>query len=70
MGRHIRRTQTAFTMAQLEFSRSMAEMDYSQVELPQFFYSNEISQPPRMTKLEAALVEMKRVHAECVTSQV
>ena len=46
--------------------------DYSQVRLPQFFYPNEISQPPheRMTKLEAALIEMKRVHAECVTSQV
>ena len=68
----LRRTQTAFTMAQLEFSRSMAEMDYSQVGLPQFFYPNEISQPSheRMTKLEAALVEMKRVHAECATSQV
>ena len=37
-----------------------------------FFNPNEISQPPheRMTKLKAALVEMKRVHAECVTSQV
>ena len=37
-----------------------------------FFYPNEISQPPqeRMTKLEAVLVEMKRVHAECVTSPV
>ena len=68
----LRRTQTAFTMAQPEFSRSMAEMDYSQVGLPQFFYPNEISQPPheRMTKLEATLVEMKRVHAECATSQV
>ena len=68
----LRRTQTAFTMAQPEFSRSMDEMDYSQVGLPQFFYPNEISQPPheRMTKLEAALVEMKRVHAECATSQV
>ena len=68
----LRRTQTAFTMAQPEFSISMAEMDYSQVGLPQFFYPNEISQPPheRMTKLEAALVEMKRVHAECATSQV
>ena len=40
--------------------------------MPQFFYPNEISQPPheRMTKLEATLVEMKRVHAECATSQV
>ena len=68
----LRKTQTAFTMAQPEFSRSMAEMDYSQVGLPQFFYPNEISQPPheRMTKLEATLVEMKRVHAECATSQV
>ena len=66
------RTQAAFTMAQPEFSRSMDEMDYSQVGLPRFFYPNEISQPPheRMTKLEAALIEMKRVHVECVTSQV
>ena len=68
----LRKTQTAFTMAQPEFPRSMAEMDYSQVRLPQFFYPNEISQPPRerMKKLEAALVEMKIVHAECATSQV
>ena len=66
------RTQTASTMTQPEFSKSMAEMDYSQVGLSQFFYPNEISQPPheRMTKLEAALVEMKVVHAECATSQV
>ena len=68
----LRRTQAAFTMAQPEFSRSMDEIDYSQVGLPQFFDHNEISQPPheRMTKLEAALIEMKRVHGECVTSQV
>ena len=68
----LRRTEAAFTMEQLEFSRSMDEMDYSQVGLPHFFNPNEISQPPyeRMTKLEAALIEMKRVHAECVTSQV
>ena len=66
------RAQTAFTMEQSEFSRSMAEMDYSQVGLPPFFYPNEISQPPheRMTKLEVVLVEMKRVHAKCATSQV
>ena len=68
----LRRAQAESTMAQPEFSRSMTEMDHSQVGLPQFFYPNEISQPPheRMTKLEAALVEMKRVHAECVTSPV
>ena len=67
----LRRTQVAFTKAQPEFSRSMDEMDYSQVGLPQFFNPNEISKPPheRMTKLEAALIEMKRVHAECVTPQ-
>ena len=61
----LRRTEAAFTMAQPEFSRSMDEMDYSQVGLPQFFNPNEISQPQheRMTKLEAALIEMKRVHA-------
>ena len=54
----LRRTQTAFTMAQPECSRSMAEMEYSEVGLPQFFNPNEISQPPheRMTKLEAALI--------------
>ena len=68
----LRRAQAKSTMTQHEFSRSMDEMDYSQVGLPHFFNPNEISQPPheRMTKLEAALIEMKRVHAECVTSQV
>ena len=57
----LRRAQAESTMAQSEFSRSMTEMDHSQVGLPQFFYPNEISHPPheRMTKLEAALVEMK-----------
>ena len=50
----------------------MAEMDHSQVGLPRFLDPNEISQPPheRMTKLEAAMAELKRVHAECATSQV
>ena len=68
----LRRAQAESTMTQPEFSRSMVEMDHSQVGLPHFFYPNEISQPPheRMIKLEAALVEMKRVHAECAISQV
>ena len=59
-------------MAQLEFSRSMAEMDHSQVGLPRFLDPNEISQSPqeRMTKLEAVMAELKRVYAECTTSQV
>ena len=68
----LRRTQAESTMAQPEFSRSMAEMDHSQVGLPRLLDTNEISQPPheRMTKLEAAMTELKRVHAECTTSQV
>ena len=50
----------------------MAEMDHSQVGLPRFLDPNEISQPPqeRMTKLEVAMVELKRVNADCATSQV
>ena len=68
----LRRAQAESTMTQPEFSRSMVEMDHSQVGLLRFLDPNEISQPQheRMTKLEAALVEMKRVHAECVTSPV
>ena len=47
-------------------------MDYSQVGLPSFLDQNEISQPQngRMTKLEATMTELERVHAECGTSQV
>ena len=61
----LRRAQAKSTMTQPEFSRSMAEMDHSQVGLPRFLDPNEISQPPqeRMTKLEATM-------AECATSQV
>ena len=68
----LRRAQVESTMAQLEFSRSMAEMDHSHVRLPRFFDPNEISQPPqeRMIKLEATMAELKRVHVECATSQV
>ena len=68
----LRRTQVESTMAQLEFARSMTEMDHSQVGLPRLLDSNEISQPPqeRMEKLKATMVEMERVHAECATSQV
>ena len=42
----LRRTQAESTMAQPEFSRSMAEMDHSRVGLPRFLDPNEISQPP------------------------
>ena len=50
----------------------MAEMDHFQVGLPRFLDPNKISQPlqERMTKLEAAMAELKRVHAEYATSQV
>ena len=68
----LRRAQAKSTMTQPEFSRSMVEMDHSQVGLPRFLDLDEISQPPqeRMTTLEAARAELKRVHAECATSQV
>ena len=68
----LRRAQAESTMTQPEFSRSMVEMDHSQVGLPRFLDLYEISQPPqeRMTTLEAAMAELKRVHAECATSQV
>ena len=57
---------------QVEFSRSRAKIDYSQVGLLRFLDKNDIIQPPngRMTKLEATMTELERVHAECVTSQV
>ena len=42
----LRRTQAESTMAQLEFSRSMTEMDHSRVGCPCFLNPNEISQPP------------------------
>ena len=68
----LRRTQAESTMAQPKFSRSMAEMDHSQVGLPGLFDPNEISQPPRerMTKLEVVMAKLKRVHAKFPTSQV
>ena len=68
----LRRAQAESTMTQPEFSRSMVEMDHSQVGLPRFLDLDEISQPPqeRMTTLEVAMAKLKRVHAECATSQV
>ena len=50
----------------------MAKMDHSQVGLPRFFDPNEICQPSQeiMTKLEATISELERVHAECAISQV
>ena len=66
------RSQVDLTMPQSKFSRSMAEMDYSQVGLPWFLDQNEKSQPlhERMTKLEAFMAKLERVHVEWATSQV
>ena len=62
----LRRAQAESNMTKREFSRSAVEMNHSQVGLPRFLDPNEISQPPRerMTKLEAAMAELKRVHVE------
>ena len=42
----LKRTHAESTMAQPDFSRSMVEMDHSQVGLPRFLDLNEICQPP------------------------
>ena len=61
----LRRTQAKSTMAQPEFSRSMAEMDYAQVGLPRFLFKNEMSQPPQeeMSNLEDTIVELRKSQA-------
>ena len=58
----LRRTQVESTMAQLEFSISMADMDNSQDGLPRFYVQNEMSQPPQeeMSNLEATIAELRR----------
>ena len=68
----LKRVHAELVKENAKFKRSRVEMDYSQVGLPRFFYQNEISQPlnGRMTKLEATMAELERVHAECATSQV
>ena len=61
------RMHAELVMKNVERSRPRAEMDYSQVGLPTFLEQNEESQPPqeRMTKFEATMAELERVHAEC-----
>ena len=53
-------------MAQPEFSRSMAEMDYSHVRLPRFLVKDEMSQPPQeeMSNLEATMAELINSQAQ------
>ena len=62
----LERVHAELVMECAEFSRSRAEMDYSQVGLPRFLEQNEKSQPPheRMTKLEATMAELERVCVE------
>ena len=57
------RTQADLTIFQAELSRSMVDMDYSQVGLPRFQVQNEMNQPPQeeMSNLEAPMDELKRV---------
>ena len=68
----LERLHAELVLENAEFRRSRAEMDYSQVGLSRFLDQNEISQPPngRMTKLEATMTELERVHARYAISQV
>ena len=68
----LEKVHVELVMENAKRSRSRIEMDYSQVGLPRFLDQNKISQPSheRMTKLEATMDELEKVHAECATSQV
>ena len=48
----LRRAQAESTMTQPEFSRSMVEMDHSQVGFHRFLDLDEISQPPQAKLFE------------------
>ena len=65
------RMHAELVMKCVERSRPRAEMDYCQVGLPTFLDQNEESQPPqeRMTKFEATMAELERVHTECARSK-
>ena len=65
------RMHVELVMKNAERSRPRAEIDYSQVRLPMFLNHNEESQPPheRMTKFEATLAKLERVHVECARSK-
>ena len=68
----LERVHVELVMECAEFSRSMAEINYSQVGLPRFLDQNEKSQPPheRMTKLETTMAELERVCVEQATPRV
>ena len=67
----MKRNQVELVMAQAAFSRSMANMDYSQVGLPRLCVQNEMNQPSQeeMSNLGAIIVELRRVQAELATSR-
>ena len=67
----LRRTQSESTMAQDEFSRSITDMDYSQVVLSRLCVQNEMSQPPQeeVSSLETTIAELRRVQVYLATSQ-
>ena len=62
----LRRIQAESIMAQPEFSRTMAKMDYAQVGLPRFLVKNEMSQPPQkeMSNLKATMAELRKSQAQ------
>ena len=67
----LRRTQAESTMEQAEFSRSMADMDYSQVGLSRLCVQHEMNQPPQeeVSSLETTIAELRRVQDDLATSQ-
>ena len=62
----MKRSQVELAMAQAKFSTSMANMDYSQVNLPRFHVQDEIRSPLQetMTNLEANMAELRRSQAQ------
>ena len=62
----MKRSQVELAMAQAKFSRSMANMDYSQVGLPRFHVQDKIRSPSQetMTNLEANMSELRRSQAQ------
>ena len=58
----LRRTQDKSTMAQLEFLRSVDEMDYAQVRLPRFLVNNKMNQPPQeeISNLEETMAGLRK----------
>ena len=61
-----KRNQAELAMAQAAFSRSMADLDYSQVGLPRSHGQDEIRSPLQetMTNLEENMAELRRSQAQ------